>query len=85
MGANLVGISVQLVFELIFQLALFGKNQYRFLESKHGQGLPKKDVYYNFLNNSKYAWSRFLFMLASKVTEKFDQPPPTSYWIYVSS
>ncbi|MBO8158454.1 transposase [Thermosyntropha sp.] len=66
------GVSVQQIFEFIFLLALFGKNQYRFLESKRGQGLPKKDVYYNFLNNPHYAWRRFLLMLASKVTDKFD-------------
>lgn len=66
------GISVQQVFGFIFQLALLGKNQYRLLESKRGQGLPKKDVYYNFLNNPSYAWRRFLLMLASKVTDKFD-------------
>ncbi len=66
------GTSVQQIFEFIFLLALFGRNQYRFLESKRGQGLPKKDVYYNFLNNSHYAWRRFLLMLASKVTNKFD-------------
>jgi hypothetical protein len=66
------GISVQQVFEFIFMLALFGKNQYRFLESKRGQGLPGKDVYYNFLNNPYYAWRRFLLMLASKVTDTFD-------------
>ena len=66
------GISVQQVFEFIFLLALFGKNQYRFLESKRAQGLPKKDVYYDFLNNPNYAWRRFLLMLAFKVTEKFD-------------
>lgn len=53
-------------------LALFGKNQYRFLESKRGQGLPRKDVYYNFLNNPHYAWRRFLLMLASKVTDKLN-------------
>lgn len=66
------GISAQQVFQFIFLLALFGKNQYRFLESKRGKGLPQKDVYYNFLNNPKYAWRRFLLMLASKVTDKFD-------------
>ena len=66
------GISVLQVFEFIFLLALFGKNQYRFLESKRGQGLPKKDVYYDFLNNPNYAWRRFLLMLAFKVTDKFD-------------
>ena len=66
------GISVQQVFEFIFLLALLGKNQYRFLESKRGQGGPGKDVYYNFLNNSNYAWRRFLLMLASKVTDAFD-------------
>ena len=66
------GISVQQVFEFIFMLALFGKSQYRFLESKRGQGLPRKDVYYNFLNNPHYAWRRFLLMVASKVTDTFD-------------
>jgi len=66
------GISVQQVFKFIFLLALFGKNQYRFLESKRGQGVPRKDVYYNFLNNPHYAWRRFLLMLASKVTDTFD-------------
>lgn len=67
------GISAQQVFEFIFLLPLFGRNQYRFLESKRGQGLPRKDVYYNFLNNPHYAWRRFLLMLASKVTDNFDQ------------
>jgi len=67
------GVSVRQVFEFIFLLALFGKNQYRFLESKRGQGLPGKDVYYNFLNNPRYAWRRFLLMLASKVTDSVDQ------------
>lgn len=66
------GVSVKQIFEFIFLLALFGKNQYRFLESKRGQGLPGKDVYYNFLNNPNYAWRRFLLMFASKVTDKFD-------------
>jgi hypothetical protein len=66
------GISVQQIFEFIFLLALFGKNQYRFLNSKRSQGLPRKDVYYNFLNNPHYAWRRFLLMLATKVTETFD-------------
>ena len=67
------GVSVRQIFEFIFLLALFGKNQYRFLESKRGHGLPGKDVYYNFLNNPRYAWRRFLLMLASKVTDSFDQ------------
>lgn len=67
------GIAVQEIFEFIFMLALFGKNQYRFLESKRAQGLPKKDVYYNFLNNPHYAWRKFLLLFASKVTEHFDQ------------
>ncbi len=66
------GISVQQVFELIFLFALYGKNQYEFLESKRAQGLPRKDVYYNFLNNPHYAWRRFLLLLASKVTDTFD-------------
>lgn len=66
------GISVQQVFEFIFMLTLYGKNQYRFLSSKRGQGLPGKDVYYNFLNNPHYAWRRFLLMLAFRATEKFD-------------
>lgn len=38
------GISILQVFQFIFLLALFGKNQYRFLESKRGQGLPKCPV-----------------------------------------
>lgn len=66
------GISVQQIFEFIFMLALFGKNQYRFLANKRAQGLPKKDVYYDFLNNPHYAWRHFLLMLASKVIGKFD-------------
>jgi hypothetical protein len=63
------GISVQQVLEFIFLLALLGKNQYRFLESKHDKGLHDEDIYYNFLNNPHYAWKRFLLMLASEVTE----------------
>jgi len=66
------GVSVQQIFEFILQLALFGKNQYRYLNSKRGFELPKKDVYYNFLNNSRYNWRRFLLLLAYKVTDKFD-------------
>lgn len=36
------GISVQQIFEFVFLLALLGKNQYRFLESKRGQGLRER-------------------------------------------
>ena len=66
------GTSVQQIFEFIFLLALFGKNQYRLLNSKRGLGLPGKDVYYNFLNNPRYNWRRFLLTLASEVTDNFD-------------
>jgi len=67
------GVSVRQIFEFIFLLALYGKNQFRFLDSKRGQGMPGKDVYYNFLNNPRYAWRRFLLMLASKVTDSLEQ------------
>ena len=44
----------------------------RFLNSKHKDQAVSKNTYYRFLNETSYNWSRFLLLLAAKVTSRFD-------------
>lgn len=53
---------------LVFQ----GKNLFRFLNSKHKDQAVSKNTYYRFLNETSYNWSRFLLLLAVKVTTAFN-------------
>ena len=66
------GISASEVFQFLLLLAFHGKNLFRFLNSKHKDQAVSKNTYYRFLNETSYNWSKFLLLLAVKVTTAFD-------------
>ena len=66
------GISLYEVFQFLLLLAFQGKNLFRFLNSKHKDQAVSKNTYYRFLNETSYNWSKFLLLLAVKVTTAFD-------------
>ena len=66
------GISAYEVFHFLLLLAFQGKNLFRFLNSKHKDQAVSKNTYYRFLNETSYNWSKFLLLLAVKVTTIFD-------------
>ena len=66
------GIAVNHIFQMLIVLTFYGKNLYRLLNSNQGLDMPSKDAFYRFLNYPKYAWRRFLLMLATKVISTFD-------------
>lgn len=47
-------------------------NWFRLLESAKGEGFPGKDAVYRFLNQSGYAWPRFLSSLSSDTVQRFE-------------
>lgn len=67
------GVSVYEVFQFLLLLVFQGKNLFRFLNSKHKEQAVSKNTYYRFLNEVSYNWSRFLMLLAVKVTSAFDR------------
>lgn len=62
------GVSAYEVFQFLLLLAFQGKNLFRFLNSKHKDQAVSKNTYYRFLNETSYNWSKFLMLLAVKVT-----------------
>ena len=60
------------VFQFLLQLTFQGKNLFRFLNSMHKDKAVSKNTYYRFLNEISYNWSKFLLLLAVKVTAEFD-------------
>ena len=66
------GVSTYEVFQFLLLLAFQGKNLFRFLNSKHKDQAVSKNTYYCFLNETSYNWSKFLMLLAVKVTAAFD-------------
>lgn len=66
------GISAYEIFRFLLLLAFQGKNLFRFLNSKHKEQAVSKNTYYRFLNETSYNWSKFLLLLAVKVTSAFD-------------
>ena len=66
------GISAYEVFQFLLLLVFQGRNLFRFLNSKHKDQAVSKNTYYRFLNETSYNWSRFLMLLAAKVTSRFD-------------
>ena len=66
------GVSAYEVFQFLLLLVFQGKNLFRFLNSKHKEQAVSKNTYYRFLNETSYNWSRFLMLLAVKVTAAFD-------------
>lgn len=65
-------ISAYEVFQFLLLLVFQGKNLFRFLNSKHKDQAVSKNTYYRFLNETSYNWSKFLLLLAVKVTAAFD-------------
>ena len=65
------GISAFEVFQFLLLLVFQGKNLFRFLNSKHKEQAVSKNTYYRFLNETSYNWSKFLLLLAVKVTTVF--------------
>ena len=65
------GISAFEVFQFLLLLVFQGKNLFRFLNSKHKDQAVSKNTYYRFLNETSYNWSKFLLLLAVKVTTAF--------------
>lgn len=59
---------LQFLLLLVFQ----GKNLFRFLNSKHKDQAVSKNTYYRFLNETSYNWSKFLLLLAVRMTAAFD-------------
>ena len=66
------GVSAYEVFQFLLLLVFQGRNLFRFLNSKHKDLAVSKNTYYRFLNENSYNWSRFLLLLAVKVTSIFD-------------
>lgn len=66
------GISAYEVFQFLLLLVFQGKNLFRFLNSKHKDQAVSKNTYYRFLNETSYNWSKFLLLLAVKVTTAFN-------------
>ena len=75
-----LGFSCGYLFQLIFCLIFENKNWYRTLESKKSSDFPAKDSVYRFLNQSTFAWRRFLLFLSvhtvGKVTKLSNHDRP---------
>ncbi|MCM3729526.1 transposase [Neobacillus cucumis] len=65
-----LGFSCGYLFQLIFCLIFENKNWYRTLESRKSTDFPAKDTVYRFLNQSTFAWRRFLLFLSVHTIEK---------------
>ena len=62
------GIPISQVFKVLLSLVFTGKNMFMNLESKDSSAIPfGKDVIYRLLNSTAINWSRFLYLLSSKV------------------
>lgn len=74
------GFSCAYLFQLVFCLIFENKNWFRLLESKKSTEVPEKDTVYRFLNQSTFAWRRFLHLLAvctiGKVTKLTNHARP---------
>lgn len=64
------GFSCAYLFQLIFCLIFENKNWFRALESKKSNEFPAKDTVYRFLNQSTFAWRRFLLFLSTHTIGK---------------
>ena len=66
------GIPAFEVFQFLLLLVFQGRNLFRFLNSKHKDQAVSKNTYYRFLNETSYNWTKFLLLLAEKVTSTFN-------------
>lgn len=65
-----LGFSCGYLFQLIFCLIFENKNWFQTLESRKSTDFPAKDAVYRFLNQSTFAWRRFLLFLSTKTISK---------------
>ena len=66
------GISAYEVFQFLLLLVFQGKNLFRFLNSKRKDQAVSKNTYYRFFNDTSFNWTKFLLLLAAKVTGMFN-------------
>lgn len=66
------GVPAYEVFQFLLLLVFQGKNLFRFLNSKRKELAVSKNTYYRFLNSTSFNWTRFLLLLAAKVTSAFN-------------
>lgn len=59
------GFSCAYLFQIIFCLIFENKNWFRTLKSKKSSDFPAKDAVYRFLNQSTFAWRRFLLLFSA--------------------
>jgi len=67
------GVSAYEVFQFLLLLVFQGKNLFRFLNSKRKEQAVSKNTYYRFLNDTSFNWTKFLLLLAAKVTSAFSR------------
>lgn len=65
------GYTALTVFKHLILLVFEGKNLFRLLDCKMALDRPAKDTYYRFLNESTFAWRRFLISLSTQVISGF--------------
>ena len=66
------GISAYEVFQFLLLLVFRASNLFRLMQSQQKVQAVSKNTYYRFLNETSYNWSKFLLLLAAKVTSRFD-------------
>lgn len=64
------GYSCGFLFQLILCLVFEQKNWFRVLQSDRYEDTPAKDAVYRFLNQTTFAWRRFLLLLSAHATQK---------------
>lgn len=67
------GVSAYEVFQFLLLLVFQGRNLFRFLNSKRKEQAVSKNTYYRFLNDTSFNWTKFLLLLAAKVTRAFSR------------
>ena len=67
------GVSAYEVFQFLLLLVFQGRNLFRFLNSKRKEQAVSKNTYYRFLNDTSFNWTKFLLLLAAKVTSAFSR------------
>jgi len=65
-----VGFTCAYLFQMIFCLIFENKNWYQILQSNKASDCPEKNAVYRFLNNSTFAWRRFLLFLSAHTIGK---------------
>lgn len=67
------GVSAYEVFQFLLLLVFQGRNLFHFLNSKRKAQAVSKNTYYRFLNDTSFNWTKFLLLLAAKVTSAFSR------------